>query len=49
MVKELSKFQLTKGLIKYLMRHWHSTPFEMCEVKVSHQASYIYCKTMDQT
>ena len=19
-----------KGLIKYLMRHWHSTPFEMC-------------------
>jgi len=21
------------GLIKYLMRHWHSTPFEMCEVK----------------
>ncbi len=22
-----------KGLIKYLMRHWHSTPFEMCEVK----------------
>ncbi|MDP3859986.1 MAG: FAD-dependent thymidylate synthase [Phaeovulum sp.] len=22
-----------KGLIRYLMRHWHSTPFEMCEVK----------------
>ena len=22
-----------KGLIKYLMRHWHSTPFEMCEIK----------------
>lgn len=21
------------GLIRYLMRHWHSTPFEMCEVK----------------
>ncbi|AXC49308.1 FAD-dependent thymidylate synthase [Paracoccus suum] len=21
------------GLIAYLMRHWHSTPFEMCEVK----------------
>jgi thymidylate synthase (FAD) len=21
------------GLIKYLMRHWHSTPFEMCEIK----------------
>ena len=22
-----------KGLIHYLMRHWHSTPFEMCEIK----------------
>ncbi len=22
-----------KGLIRYLMRHWHSTPFEMCEIK----------------
>ena len=22
-----------KSLIFYLMRHWHSTPFEMCEVK----------------
>lgn len=22
-----------QGLIRYLMRHWHSTPFEMCEVK----------------
>jgi len=22
------------GLIKYLMRHWHSTPFEMCEIKL---------------
>jgi len=22
------------GLIRYLMRHWHSTPFEMCEVKL---------------
>lgn len=22
-----------RGLINYLMRHWHSTPFEMCEVK----------------
>jgi len=22
-----------KALIRYLMRHWHSTPFEMCEVK----------------
>ena len=23
-----------KGLINYLMRHWHSTPFEMCELKL---------------
>lgn len=22
-----------RGLIRYLMRHWHSTPFEMCEMK----------------
>ena len=23
-----------EGLIRYLMRHWHSPPFEMCEVKL---------------
>lgn len=23
-----------RGLINYLMRHWHSTPFEMCEIKL---------------
>lgn len=23
-----------RGLIRYLMRHWHSTPFEMCELKL---------------
>ena len=22
-----------KGLIRYLMRNWHTTPFEMCEIK----------------
>ena len=33
MEKELKKFQQMQGLIKYLMRHWHSTPFEMCEIK----------------
>ncbi len=22
-----------RGLLRYLMRHWHSTPFEMCEMK----------------
>jgi thymidylate synthase (FAD) len=23
-----------RGLIRYLMRHWHSTPFEGCEIKL---------------
>src|SRR4051812_33056884 len=23
-----------RGLIRYLMRHWHSTPFEMAEIKL---------------
>ncbi|PIE07593.1 MAG: thymidylate synthase (FAD) [Rhodobacterales bacterium] len=23
-----------EGLIRYLMRHWHSSPFEMCELKL---------------
>ena len=27
-----------EGLIRYLMRHWHSTPFEMCEVKLHREA-----------
>ena len=26
--------QNDRGLIRYLMRHWHSTPFEMCELKL---------------
>ncbi len=26
--------QSDEGLIRYLMRHWHSTPFEMCEIKL---------------
>lgn len=25
--------QQDRGLIHYLMRHWHTTPFEMCEIK----------------
>lgn len=24
----------TRGLIRYLMNHWHTTPFEMCEIKL---------------
>ena len=31
--KGTKKVNTDVGLIKYLMRHWHSTPFEMCEVK----------------
>lgn len=27
------KVQEDRGLINYLMRHWHSTPFEMAEIK----------------
>lgn len=26
--------QEDRGLIRYLMRHWHTTPFEMCEIKL---------------
>jgi thymidylate synthase (FAD) len=26
--------QNAEGLIRYQMRHWHSTPFEMCEIKL---------------
>ena len=33
MEKVQSKYPLIKVTIKYLMRHWHSTPFEMCEIK----------------
>jgi thymidylate synthase (FAD) len=29
--KQVSK---DAGLINYLMRHWHTTPFEMCEIKL---------------
>ena len=32
--KGTKKITNDKGLIKYLMRHWHSTPFEMCEIKL---------------
>tara|TARA_B110001454_G_scaffold206888_1_gene217723 strand:+ start:28 stop:975 length:948 start_codon:yes stop_codon:yes gene_type:complete len=31
--KGTKKISTDAGLIKYLMRHWHSTPFEMCEIK----------------
>ncbi|MEX2642363.1 MAG: FAD-dependent thymidylate synthase, partial [Acetobacterales bacterium] len=27
------RVQQDSGLINYLMRHWHTTPFEMCEIK----------------
>ena len=31
--KGTKKVSTDSGLIKYLMRHWHTTPFEMCEIK----------------
>jgi thymidylate synthase (FAD) len=31
--KGTKKVSEDRGLIQYLMRHWHTTPFEMCEVK----------------
>lgn len=31
--KGTKKISTDEGLIRYLMRHWHSTPFEMCEIK----------------
>ena len=31
--KGTKKVSTDDGLIRYLMRHWHSTPFEMCEIK----------------
>ena len=31
--KGTKKVSTDSGLIKYLMRHRHSTPFEMCEIK----------------
>jgi thymidylate synthase (FAD) len=32
--KGTKSVQGDEGLIRYLMRHWHSTPFEMCELKL---------------
>ena len=35
------KVSTDKGLIKYLMRHWHSTPFEMREIKYHIKLQYL--------
>ena len=32
--KGTKSVQNDEGLIRYLMRHWHSTPFELCEIKL---------------
>ena len=40
--KGTKKVSTDAGLIKYLMRHWHSTPFEMCEIKY-HVKLPIFC------
>ncbi len=31
--KGTKKVSEDRGLIRYLLRHWHTTPFEMCEIK----------------
>src|SRR6266513_5442220 len=31
--KGTKKVNEDRGLIRYLLRHWHTTPFEMCEFK----------------
>jgi thymidylate synthase (FAD) len=31
--KGTRKVREDAGLVRYLLRHWHSTPFEMCEIK----------------
>ena len=47
MGKELKKVSTDSGLIKYLMRHRHSTPFEMCEIKYHVKVANFCSKTMD--
>ncbi len=32
--KGTKKVHEDRGLIRYLLRHWHTTPFEMCEIKL---------------
>ena len=36
-----SKVSQDRGLIRYLMRHRHSTPFEMCEIKLSEMPIFV--------
>ena len=40
--KGTKKVSTDSGLIKYLMRHRHSTPFEMCEIKYHVTVSYTH-------
>ena len=32
--KGTKKISEDRGLVRYLMRNWHTTPFEMCEIKL---------------
>ena len=36
-----------RGLIRYLMRHGHTTPFEMCEIKLHGASTDGYMAAMD--
>ena len=33
-IGDIAKDERDINLIRYLMRHWHTTPFEMCEIKL---------------
>ena len=43
------KVSTDAGLIKYLMRHWHSTPFEMCEIKYQETRFSLQDNGLDRT
>ena len=36
-----------RGLIRYLVRHRHTTPLEMCEIKAARQAADFHRQTVD--
>ena len=42
--KGTKKVSTDEGLIKYLMRHWHSTPFEMCEINIMLSFQYLFAR-----
>ena len=45
--KGTKKISQDEGLIRYLMRHRHTSPFEMCEIKLHVKLANVHCATMD--